>query len=225
MDTMKLLLGTIIALLLAALVMSWNGMQQGVKNTPSDEAQRLSRQIEAIKAEQDRLALQRQLLQQNTSLAVAPPLNPNPDAGAPKPQVAENPAKSAQPAAEIAAAEPNAKASDTGVPLLGGILSGGKVEEQNALMREAELIRQALLVGKITESVEDPQLGGFVTLKVLMPEQVRQNTILAIRRKTGILGQIKVTSIEAGEAIASPLPGFGPIRPDVGDELILPPRF
>jgi hypothetical protein len=58
-----------------------------------------------------------------------------------------------------------------------------------------------------------------------MPEQVQQNTILAIRRKTGILGQVKVTSIEGGEAIASPLPGFGPIRPDVGDELILPPRF
>jgi hypothetical protein len=92
-------------------------------------------------------------------------------------------------------------------------------------MREADLIRQALLVGKITEYVEDPQLGGFVTLQVLMPEQVRQNTILAIRRKTGILGQIKVTSVEGGEAIASPLPGFGPIRPEAGDELILPPRF
>ena len=225
MDTMKLLLGTIIALLLAALVMSWNGMQQGVKNTPSDEAQRLSRQIEAIKAEQDRLALERRLLEQNTNLAVVLPLDPNPAAEAPQPQVAEPPPTLPQPAPEIASAAPDATASATGVPLLGGILSGSKVEEQKALMREADLIRQALLVGKITESVEDPQLGGFVTLQVLMPEQVRQNTILAIRRKTGILGQIKVTSVEGGEAIASPLPGFGPIRPEAGDELILPPRF
>ena len=221
MDTMKLLLGTIIALLLAALVMSWNGMQQGVKNTPSDEAQRLSRQIEAIKAEQDRLALERQLLQQNTTLAVAPPIDTSTDAEALKKQVEENSAQLAELAAEKEKAERDAKTSDSENLLL----AGRKMEEQNALMREARLISQALLVGKITEYVEDAQLGGFVTLQVLMPEQVQQNTILAIRRKTGILGQVKVTSIEGGEAIASPLPGFGPIRPDVGDELILPPRF
>ena len=58
-----------------------------------------------------------------------------------------------------------------------------------------------------------------------MPEQVQPDTILAIRRKTGILGQLKVTSIEGTEAVASPLPGFGPIQPEAGDELILPPRF
>jgi hypothetical protein len=58
-----------------------------------------------------------------------------------------------------------------------------------------------------------------------MPEQVQLDSILAIRRKTGILGQIKVTSIEGEEAIATPLPGFGPIQAEAGDELILPPRF
>ena len=221
MDTMKLLLGTIIALLLAALVMSWNGMQQGVKNTPSDETQRLSRQIEAIKAEQDRIALERQLLQQNTTLTVAPPIDTTTDTAALKQQVEEHSEKLAQLAAEKEKAERDAKTSDSENLLL----AGRKMEEQNALMREARLISQALLIGKITEYVEDAQLGGFVTLQIVMPEQVQQDTILAIRRKTGILGQVKVTSIEGTQAIASPLPGFGPIRPDVGDELILPPRF
>ncbi len=219
---MKLFLGTIIALLLAALVMSWNGMQQGVKNTSAEETQRLSKQIEALKAEQDRLALERQLLQQNTALAVAPPIAPPaPDTEALKAQVDANSQQLALLAAEKEKAERDAKLAD-GENLL---LAGRKMEEQNTLMREARLISQALLVGKITEYVEDAQYGGFVTLQVLMPEQVQQGSILAIRRKTGILGQIKVTSIEGGEAVASPLPGFGTIPPEAGDELILPPRF
>ena len=222
MDTMKLFLGTIIALLLAALVMSWNGMQQGVKNTSAEETQRLSKQIEALKAEQDRLALERQLLQQNTALAVAPPIAPPaPDTEALKAQVDANSQQLALLAAEKEKAERDAKLA-AGENLL---LAGRKMEEQNTLMREARLISQALLVGKITEYVEDAQYGGFVTLQVLMPEQVQQGSILAIRRKTGILGQIKVTSIEGGEAVASPLPGFGTIPPEAGDELILPPRF
>ena len=219
---MKLFLGTIIALLLAALVMSWNGMQQGVKNTSAEETQRLSKQIEALKAEQDRLALERQLLQQNTALAVAPPIAPPaPDTEALKAQVDANSQQLALLAAEKEKAERDAKLA-AGENLL---LAGRKMEEQNTLMREARLISQALLVGKITEYVEDAQYGGFVTLQVLMPEQVQQGSILAIRRKTGILGQIKVTSIEGGEAVASPLPGFGTIPPEAGDELILPPRF
>ncbi len=46
-----------------------------------------------------------------------------------------------------------------------------------------------------------------------------------IRRKTGILGQLKVSDVTAEGAIANPLPGFGPIQPKVGDELILPPQY
>ena len=221
MDTMKLLLGTIIALLLAALVMSWNGMQQGVKNTSTEETQRLGKQIEALKAEQDRLALERQLLQQNTALAVAPPIAPPVDTGALKQQVDENSQKLAQLAEEKAKAERDAKvANDENL-----LLSGRKMEEQNTLMREARLISQALLVGKITEYIEDAQTGGFVTLQILMPEQVQQNSIVAIRRKTGILGQLKVSEVSPEGGVANPLPGFGPVQPKVGDELILPPQY
>ena len=45
MDTMKLLLGATIALLLGALAVSWQGMTTGVKNTPPDEVARLEKQI------------------------------------------------------------------------------------------------------------------------------------------------------------------------------------
>jgi len=139
MDTMKLLLGTIIAVLLAAVVMSWNGMQWGVKNAPSDEAQRLSRQIEAIKAEQDRLALERQLLQQHNALAVAPPGAPTTD-----PAVLNQPAEVIRPevpplAAGKAATEPDATVLDPKEPLL----AGGEVAAQRSRPGQGKLIRQA----------------------------------------------------------------------------------
>ena len=59
----------------------------------------------------------------------------------------------------------------------------------------------------------------------IMPEQVQTGAIVAIRRKTGILGQLKVSDVTAEGAIANPLPGFGPVQPQVGDELILPPQY
>ena len=87
------------------------------------------------------------------------------------------------------------------------------------------MISQALLIGKVKEYVEDAALGGFVTFEVLMPEQVQTGTVVAIRRKTGILGQLKVSDVTVEGAIANPLPGFGPVKPVVGDELILPPQY
>ena len=60
MDTMKLLLGTIIALLLAALLMAWYNMNQKMANLSSDEAAALREQLAAIKAEQQRQLLERQ---------------------------------------------------------------------------------------------------------------------------------------------------------------------
>ena len=87
------------------------------------------------------------------------------------------------------------------------------------------MIAQALLIGRVKEYVEDAQYGGFITFDILMPEQVQVGTILAIRRKTGILGQLKVSDVSAEGGIANPLPGFGPVQPQVGDELILPPQY
>jgi hypothetical protein len=106
-----------------------------------------------------------------------------------------------------------------------GLLAQRGLEGKDSELRRARMISDALLVGRIKEYVEDAQYGGFVTFEVLMPEQIQTGVIVAIRRKTGILGQLKVSDITPEGAIANPLPGFGPVKPQVGDELILPPQY
>ena len=106
-----------------------------------------------------------------------------------------------------------------------GLIAQRGLESKDGELRRARLIGDALLMGRIREYVEDPKMGGFITFEILMPEQVQKGTILAIRRKTGILGQLKVSDITSEGAIANPLPGFGPAKPQAGDELILPPDY
>ena len=160
-------------------------------------------------------------LQQAPAVAVAPPAASIDETEALKQQARAQEAKLQLLLEEKEKAERNAKVSDSE----NMELTKRELEKKNSLSRETRLITQALLVGKIKEYVEDAQTGGFITLEVIMPDQVKQNTVLAIRRNTGILGQLKVTSVEGGEAVASPLPGFGTVAPAPGDELILPPRF
>ena len=220
MDTTKLLLGTTIALLLAAVVMSWNGMQQGVKNTSADETERLRKQVDALRDDLNRAALDKQLLQ-SAATTVAPPVANRDELEATKQRLKESEELRLALAEDKAKAERNAKVSDSeNLELV-----RGELEKKSSLARETRLINQALLVAKVKECVNDAQTGTFITLEVIMPEQVQQNTILAIRRNTGILGQLKISSIMGTEAIANMLPGFGTIVPVVGDELILPPRF
>lgn len=218
MDTMKLLLGTIIALLLAALVMSWNGMNRKVAATPEDEVAKLREQIAAIRSEQQRQALERQYVK-GGSVAVAPPIESVEEMQSMKDEMAATQAKLAE--LEAAKLLRDDQLSDSEQLEL----DKRKMEKDNAEMRRARLVNQALLIATVSEYVEDAQYGGFATIQILMPEQVQQDTILAIRRNSGILGQLKVTTIQGSEAIASPLPGFGPVLPKVGDELILPPRL
>jgi TolA-binding protein len=217
MDTIKLLLGATVALLLGALAVSWQGMQSGVKNTSSDELARLEKQVKELRAEQDKLTLEREMLTLKNS-----PANSQPTAAeiaSVKTQIDANTAAVAQ--LELEKAQRDAKLADSEELLL----DQRKLESRDHELRRARLISDALLIGRVSEFVEDAQYGGFVTFEVLMPEQVQSGTILAIRRKTGILGQLKVTEIATDGAIASPLPGFNNFKPEPGDELILPPQF
>jgi hypothetical protein len=222
MDTMKLLLGATIALLLGALALSWNSMNTGVKNAPPDELARLRKQITELRIEQDKLQLERQMQQ----LKASAPLAPTPTSNAAeieemRAKVAANEAALAQIEAERQRAERDAKVAQDEE----GLLSQRELEKGDQELRRARMIGEALLIGRVSEYVEDAEYGGFITLEILMPEQVQPGTILAIRRKTGILGQLKVSEVTAEGAIANPLPGFGPVNPKVGDELILPPQF
>jgi hypothetical protein len=218
MDTMKLLLGATVALLLGALAVSWQGMNQGVKNTPPDEIARLQKQVKELRAEQENLKMQRDL-QLLRSEPVQTPANSELEAV--KAQVAKN----KQTLAEIELRK-EAEVRDKKIAQdEEGLLAQRKLESGDSELRRARMISDALLIGRIKEYVEDAQYGGFVTFEVLMPEQVQAGVILAIRRKTGIHGQLKVSDITTEGAIASPLPGFGQVKPEVGDELILPPQY
>ncbi|MEO5713339.1 MAG: hypothetical protein ABIT37_07605 [Luteolibacter sp.] len=220
MDTMKLLLGATVALLLGALAVSWQGMTTGVKNTSPDELARLQKQVDELRAEQDKLALERQLQTLRTApVAIATPSSNAADIEAMKAQMEAG--KAAIQQLEAEKAKRDAKLADS-EELLG---DQRNLEKTDGELRRARMISEALLMGRVKEYVEDAQYGGFVTFDVLMPEQVQSGTVLAIRRKTGILGQLKVSEISAEGAIANPLPGFGPIKPQVGDELILPPQY
>ena len=221
MDTMKLLLGATVALLLGALAVSWQGMTRGVKNTPPDEIARLKKQVAELRAEQDKLQLERQIQQ----LKATTPPTPTPVANAAeiesmKAQLEANQAALAQLDAEKAAARDAKVAQDEE-----GLLSQRDLEKGDTELRRARMIAEALLIGRVTEYVEDAEYGGFITFSILMPEQVQPGTVLAIRRKTGVLGQLKVSDVTAEGGIANPLPGFGPVNPQVGDELILPPQY
>lgn len=219
MDTMKLLLGATVALLLGALAVSWQGMNTGIKNTSPDEIARLKKQVAELRMEQDNLELQRRLQQ----LKSMPETTPASQATA---SAAELEAMKAQLEAiererELERAARDAKVDQDEEGLLGQI----GLERNDSELRRARMIADALLIGRVSEVVEDPEYGGFITFEVLMPEQVEVGTVLAIRRKTGILGQLKVSDITADGAIANPMPGFGLVQPTVGDELILPPQY
>jgi hypothetical protein len=221
MDTMKLLLGATIALLLGALAVSWQGMNTGVKNTPPDEVARLEKQIKELRAEQDNLKMQRDLQLLRSEPVQAPATSSALELEAMKLQLAQN-KRALEEMELLKEAEKRDKkvAQDEE-----GLIEQRKLEGGDSELRRARMISEALLIGRVKEYVEDAQYGGFITFDVLMPDQVQPGVIVAIRRKTGILGQLKVSDMSAEGAIANPLPGFGPVKPQVGDELILPPQF
>ena len=103
-----------------------------------------------------------------------------------------------------------------------GELGQRELEKGDNELRRARLIGDALLMGRVIDYAEE---GGFVTFEVLMPESVQAGVTLGIRRKTGIIGLLKVSEISPEGAIANLLPGIGQFKPQPGDELILPPQY
>ena len=221
---MKLLLGATVALLLGALAVSWQGMTTGVKNTPPDEITRLKAQVAELRKEQDNLQREKQI-QQLRSMA-AP--TPTPEANAAEIQAMKAQLEAGKAAlAELEAEKEKEKAARDAKLAQDedGLLGQRDLENADTELKRARMIGQALLIGRVKEYVEDAEFGGFITFDIMMPEQVQPGVILAIRRKTGILGQLKVSDVSAEGGIANPLPGFGPVQPKVGDELILPPQY
>lgn len=220
MDTMKILLGATVALLLGAVAISWQGMNQGVRDTPADEIARLKAQVDELRREQDRLQLEKQMQALRTAEPVAPPVT-NSEREEMKAELALKEAELQRIQEEKGKAERDAKLADQE----NLTFEKRELEKGDSELRRARLISEALLMGRVKEFEDDPNLGGFVTFEVLMPDNIQAGSILAIRRKTGIAGQLKVSEITVEGGIANILPGFGPVKPEPGDELILPPQY
>ncbi len=219
MNTITILLGATLALLLAAVVLSFQGMKEGVRNAPQEEIARLQTQLDQLRLEQERLDMEKQLQQV--------PSNPMPESATPS-DMEKMRAELAAKEKEIAGlAEEKAEAEKKADTYRdeAGFIGGRELEKNDNELRRARMIRDALLIGKVSSYIANAEVGNFLTIDVVMPEQVQPGVILAIRRNTGILGQVKVSDVTVEGAIANPMPGFGPVEPQAGDELIIPPQF
>ncbi len=216
MDTMKLLLGATVALLLGALAVSWQGMNTGVKNAPADEIARLKKQVEDLRREQDKLQLEKELQRVKSVTPTDLPVRNATDIDEMKRKIEEQEKALAQIEADKATRDKDLEMQEEGE------MAQREIEKGDAELRRARLISEALLVAKVS-NVDHLADGGFITFDVLMPEQVQPGAIVAVRRKTGLLCQFKVSEVTPEGGVGNMLPGFPGAQPKVGDELILPP--
>lgn len=96
--------------------------------------------------------------------------------------------------------------------------------DEKRLKRRANLIAQAMVMATVEQYYPPPD--GFATMQIINYENVQEGVTLAIRRNTGIVGQLKVTTVESEKAVASVLDHTflgGEVDIQPGDELILPP--
>lgn len=219
MDTLKILLGVTIALLLGALGMTWQNQKNQVQNTDKDELAELNRKIdeisrhnEIIQRETQRLSLaaqnQAQIEQENKTAELE--------------RMREELRRAEE---ERKAAEALAQTDSDLTNREGAFKDGMDARSRNKEARRAEMIRNALVIARVQEWVSDAQLGDFGTIQVVMPENVQQNTVLLVRRNNGILGKLKVSEVNLEGAIVNPITAFDAVKPQTGDELILEPPF
>lgn len=211
---MKILLSVTVALLIGALVLSWQGKNRGIANASTEELKRISLQIEELRKDNERLA--------RTPVTQAAPVRTQPAPVAEDPSEVERlKLQLADLEAEKAKAQRDAKVAEKEALAI----AARDVEKNDSEQRRAGMITRAMLVAKVHEYVDDPAAGGFVTLNVVDAANVKPGSVLAIRRNSGILGQLRVSDVTSEGAIANPMPGFGLNKPQPGDEVIVPPPY
>ena len=221
MDTLKILLGATIALLLGALAVSYKNNSAPADNSAgTTELTEMKRQLADIQLEQDRLQTERErrVLREVTEKAAPAPA---PEPAADPSQLEAMRAEIAQLQAEKDKAERNAATSDKEA----AFVTGKVTESRDKEARRARVIKDALVMARVREWIQDDNLGGFATIDIVMPENVTPDTVLCVRRNTGILGRLKVGEVTIEGGIANPVGGFGDSPPEPGDELIMEPPF
>jgi len=207
MDTIKIMLGMLVALLVGALAMSWKGFRQEVRDTPKKELAEVQRQIAEIEQQRKLLQEEKERMMLGTPLAQKAPA-----------EASVIPEVAPQDAPETGAV------FDEDVPAQVAAQETPEKPAMPSAADRAKAIAGAPVVGKITEWVEDPNLGAFATLEVIDPAAVKAGAVLSVRRGTGLLGKLKVNEVAPEGALASPTAVFGDVKPKAGDELIVEPN-
>lgn len=216
MDTIKILLGATAALLLGALVVSWKNFQRDERNEPPAELAKIEAQIKEIHAEQDRLREERKRIM--TGEVAAPVVVEEKVT-----ELAELPQTDASFGADAVGPTPDDLPDivDQATPEADDPTAGQPATAPTEADRAAA-IKSAPAVAKVGEWVED---GGFAVVEVLSAEAVKPDTILCLRRNSGILGRLKVSEITPeGAAIVNAVTQFTGPKPQAGDELIAEPK-
>ncbi|GAA5484166.1 hypothetical protein [Haloferula sargassicola] len=216
MDTLKILLGATLALILGALI-AWVGkMNTGMNEASKDDVARMRQTIAEMEKEIQRLHDEKELrsLKQAAEEPSGTDLVTREEA---EQSTEELEARLKLLEEEKAEAELNAKRADDEAQFL----TGREAESRDKSARRARVINDAMLIARVAQWQEDPNFGDFAVLQVVSPENVQTGSVLAIRRNGGVLGKLRVGEITIDGAIANPVTQFGEIKPEPGDELIL----
>lgn len=211
MNITQILLGSTAALLLVALTLSFSAMKNGER----EDGRRLSAkdlidENARLQAELDRYR------------GAAP---------APRPQPAEVPDSMSeaklreleQQNQQLIAAKKAAEQKQEQAEAETLAMNERAAGQHDKTARRAKLIGQAMLMAQVKEVAAVEGQIQFVVLDVKQ-NNVRVGSRLAIRRNTGIVGEVLVTRMDAEATVADPLPNaVGEIDIKQGDELIVPP--
>lgn len=216
MDTLKLLLGATLALLLGALIVFANRMNSDMANQPKEDLAAMRTQLVEMEQEIERLKIEkeRRALREAVDSPFGTDLVTREEASE---KAGELEARLKQLEAEALEAKADAERAEQEAQFL----TGRTAESRDKAARRARVISDAMLIARIGEWVEDPNFGGFATLDVVSPENVQTGSVLAIRRNGGILGKLRVGEVTVEGAVANPITQFNEVKPQPGDELIL----
>ena len=231
MNMITVLLGATGLLLVVAVAMAFGTMNS---QTDKPEVARLKAEIAALQAQEQQLAAPAPgalLPPHPTPLALAPfAVPPNNDD---VPLIGDETAiakleqeirDADQKFAELALKTEGVELENKVLKQEQDLISNPTIKADRKNRARASTIKAALLQARVVQWAED----GFAVIDVHR-DDLQVGTILAIRRQTGILGQLVVDKLypEAGQAIANPVKGTFPTggEPDVqpGDDLIIPP--
>ena len=214
MNITQILLGSTAAILLAALILSYNAMKGGVaEDGRRQSARELIEQNERLQAEILRLRTGHGYAGAGSQVQMPASMSAE--------KLSELEEQNRLLKEQVGAEQKKREQAQAEAQALTERQSGKLNKEQ----RRAKLISMAMLMAQVSEVAQDEGIY-VVVIDVKMREQVHDGTELAIRRGTGIIGRLKVSRDDSGNYFADPIPGSfpgGEIDVQVGDELIIPP--